>query len=84
MSEVTVNVKIPDGVTSKQLAVNYTKTHLKVGVKGQSESLVDADLCKPIKVDDSLWCIETDNQGKRFLQLSLTKVDRQSWWDCVC
>ena len=73
---MTVNVKIPDGITSKQLDVKYTKTHFKVAIKGQDEPLVDGDLCKPIKVDDSLWCIETDNQGKRFLQINFTKVDR--------
>lgn len=83
LAEVTVNVAIPEGVTSRQLTVEFTKTKLKVGVKGQP-LLIDGAFYKPIKVDDSLWCIENDETtGKRVLQLSLTKQDGQSWWDCV-
>ena len=34
LQEVTVNVVIPEGTTSKQLTVDIAKTHLKVGLKG--------------------------------------------------
>ena len=74
LSEVTVNVAIPEGATSKTLTVDITKTHLKVGLKGQP-LMIDGDFHKQVKKGDSIWCIETDNEGKRFLQLSLTKKD---------
>jgi hypothetical protein len=82
LQEVTVNINIPDGVTGKQLKVDMTSRHLKVEIKGK-ETLIDQDFHKPIKVDDSLWCIETDESNKRVLQLSLTKKEGQNWWDCV-
>ena len=34
LGEVTVNIEIPEGTTSKMLTVDIQKTHLKVGLKG--------------------------------------------------
>ena len=82
LAELTVNITIPEGTTSKMLAVDIKKKHLKVAIKGQ-EPILDGPLCKEVKVDDSIWCIETLNNGKRVLQLSLTKKDAQAWWDYV-
>lgn len=79
---MTVHISIPEGTTSKMLKVDMTKTNLKVGLKGK-EPFIDGKFSKPIMVDDSLWCIETDGSGKKFLQLSLTKREGQNWWDCV-
>lgn len=45
--------------------------------------IVEGDWHKAIMVDDSIWCIETDSAGKRFLQLNLQKKVGQNWWDCV-
>ena len=45
--------------------------------------MIDGPFHKQVKKGDSLWCIETDKAGKRFLQLSLTKKDQQSWWNTI-
>jgi len=66
LNELTVNVPIPAGVTSKQLTVDIQKQHLKVGLKGQP-LLIDGDLHKQVKKDDSLWCLETRADGRREL-----------------
>ena len=83
LKDVTVNVHLPQGLTSKQLAVKLTNTRAKVEIKGQPTPLIDAAFFKPIKVDDSLWTIESDSDGKRVLQLMLSKKEGQNWWDCV-
>ena len=80
--EVTVNIEIPEGITSKQLTVDISKTHLKVGIKGQP-LMIDGDFHKQVKKGDSIWCIETLGSGKRILQLTLTKRDQQNWWSTV-
>lgn len=82
MNEVFVYVNIPEGTTSKMLAVNMTKTDLTVAVKGK-DPILKGKFNKPILADDSLWCIETRPDGKRVLQLSLTKKEGMGWWDCV-
>lgn len=55
--------------------------HCRIAIKGQT--VLDNDWSKPIKLEDSLWCIETDNDGKKCIQLSLTKQKDQNWWECV-
>jgi len=81
LNEVTVNIEIPAGTTSKMLVVDMTQKRLKVGLKGQP-LMIDGEWSKPIKVDDSLWCIE-NAKGKRILELSLTKKEGQNWWNSV-
>ena len=57
------------------LTVDIQKTHLKVGLKGQP-LMIDGELHKQVKKGDSIWCLETTNDGKRILQISLTKKDQ--------
>ena len=83
LKDVTVNVRLPAGLTSKQLAVKLTNTRVKVEIKGQEGALIDAAFSKPIKLDDSLWTLESDANGQRVLQLMLCKKEGQTWWDCV-
>ena len=82
LGEVTVNVPIPAGTTSKQLTVDIQKEHLKVGIKGQP-LMIDGKLHKAVKKGDSIWCLETDDSGARILQISLTKKEGQNWWSCI-
>ena len=66
LAELTVNIPIPAGTTSKQLTVDIQKEHLKVGVKGQP-LIIDGKLHKAVKKGDSIWCIETLDNGQRVL-----------------
>jgi len=69
-----VNVPIPEGTTSKMLTVDITKTHLKVGLKGQP-LLIDGKFHKQVKKGESIWCLETAKNGSRILEISLTKKE---------
>lgn len=55
---------------------------LSIGIKGQSEKIIDGEFPKKVKVDDCLWSVESDG-AKRTLQLNLSKVNQMEWWDCV-
>ena len=79
--EATVYYYLPDGTKAKDLKIDMSIKHCKIQIRG--ETVVDADWSKPIKLEDSLWCIETDNDGKRCIQLSLTKLKDQNWWTCI-
>lgn len=81
LEELTVYIYLPDNVTSKQLDVQMKSKHLKVGLKGQPP-IIDGELHKKIKGEDSLWTLESDGP-RRTLQLTLTKFDNMSWWNCV-
>jgi hypothetical protein len=66
LEEVTVNVILPEGATSKTMSVSLTSKKLVVKMK-TGAVIVEGDWHKAIKTDDSLWCIETDSSGKKFL-----------------
>jgi hypothetical protein len=72
LEEVTIHVPLPDGTEAKNLEVKMMSKKLVVAIKGQPTKIIDGELPKKIKVDDSLWSIEKDG-GKRTLQLNLTK-----------
>lgn len=62
--------------------MDIQKKHLKVGLKGQP-LMIDGEFHKQVKKDDSIWCLETRADGRRELQISLTKAEGQNWWSCV-
>jgi len=64
------------------LSVAMTPKKCSIKIKGGA-TLLEGIWHKPILEDDSLWCIETDNNNRKILQLSLTKKTGQNWWDCI-
>lgn len=81
LNELTVYWYLPDGTRAKDLKVDMSIPHCKIIIKDQT--VIDMPWNKPIRLDDSLWCIEADKDGRRCLQLAITKKDGQNWWDCV-
>eukprot|EP00429_Kryptoperidinium_foliaceum_P002160 CAMPEP_0176007014 /NCGR_PEP_ID=MMETSP0120_2-20121206/3015_1 /TAXON_ID=160619 /ORGANISM="Kryptoperidinium foliaceum, Strain CCMP 1326" /LENGTH=233 /DNA_ID=CAMNT_0017339763 /DNA_START=189 /DNA_END=887 /DNA_ORIENTATION=+ len=80
LSEVTVNVPVPDNTRGRDLNVVIAKKKLKVGLRGAGEAIIDeAPLCKPVIVDDSFWTVEDGNR----LVINLQKSNQMEWWDCV-
>jgi len=86
LSEVTVNIPVPENTRGRDLNVNIAKKHLKVGLKQTIEGklttkwLVDAPLTKPIIVEDSFWTVEDGNR----LVIILQKSNAMEWWESVC
>lgn len=83
LDTVDVNIWLPEGFNTKQLDVKLTSSKLLVKNKVSGDVIVEGKWFKAIMVDDSIWCIETDNKGKKFLQLNLQKKSGQNWWDCL-
>lgn len=54
LSEVTVYVKVPEGIRARDVVVETKRDFLSVGLKGH-DPIVKGKLCKPIKVNDSFW-----------------------------
>ena len=74
LNEVTINVYLPDGTTSKMINVVITAKKCSVKIKNGA-TILEGEWNKPIKVEDSPWCIETDSKGRKILQLNLTKKE---------
>jgi len=81
LSEVTVNYPLPENTRARDLVVEISKDHLKVGLKVESPTFIsNAALSKTVICDDSFWTIEDGNR----LIINLQKSNQMEWWDCVC
>ncbi|KAL0951265.1 hypothetical protein HGRIS_007979 [Hohenbuehelia grisea] len=78
LGDVDIVVPVPKGTRARDLAVVIAKKKLSVGLKGQ-EKILDGELCKDIKVEDSTWTVE-DNEA---IHIHLEKINRETWWENV-
>lgn len=78
LGEVDVIVPVPKGTKSRDLVVTLQKKKLAVGLKGK-EKILEGELCKPIKIEDSTWLLE-DNE---YVRIHLEKVNKMEWWENV-
>ncbi|KAH7925217.1 nuclear movement protein nudC [Leucogyrophana mollusca] len=79
LGEVDIVVPVPKGTRGRDLAVVIQKKKLSVGLKGQADKILEGELCKEIKVDDSTWNLE-DQQS---VLIHLEKLNQQQWWENV-
>ncbi|KAE9604011.1 putative HSP20-like chaperone [Lupinus albus] len=75
LPELTVTVPVPEGTKSRFVTVEIKKNHLKVGLKGQPP-IIEGDLFKSVKPDDSYWSIE----DQKVISILLTKQNQMDWW----
>jgi hypothetical protein len=78
LGDVDVTVPVPKGTRARDLIVLIDKKKLRVGLKGK-DNILDGDLCKPIKVEESTWSVE----DTEFVHIHLEKVNQQEWWENV-
>ncbi|XP_071711474.1 protein BOBBER 1-like [Rutidosis leptorrhynchoides] len=78
LQEVNVTIPVPPGTPSRAIVCDIKKNHLKVGLKGQPP-ILQGDLYKSVKVDDSFWSLE----DKKAISILLTKQDQMDWWKCL-
>lgn len=57
LQDVSVTIPIDGKIAGKDLIVEIKKEHLLVKIKAGNKIIVDGDLHKPIKANDSFWTI---------------------------
>jgi len=80
LSELTLNVSVPENTRGSDVQVNISRSHLKISLKQKQVMVVDDDFTKPIICDDSFWTIEDGNR----LVINLQKLNQMEWWESVC
>jgi hypothetical protein len=75
ITEVTMQIPIPDGTTSKQMEIEIKAKHLFVKIKGQDQPLLDGELQEKVKIDDSFWSIE----DKKYINITFEKAYEAIW-----
>lgn len=78
LQDVTLIVPVPQGTKAKELTVEIKKNKLKVGLKGK-ESIMEGELCKDIKEDESTWTLDEQKE----VNVHLEKVNQMTWWENV-
>ncbi len=56
LGDVDISIPVPKGSRARDLKIAISKSKLSVGLKGQ-EPIMEGELCKDIKVDDSTWTL---------------------------
>ena len=75
LQEIELTVPLPLKVKARDCVVEFTKKHLKVGLKGH-DLIIDGDLEHEIKVEETTWVL---NDGKEVV-LTITKINQMEWW----
>ncbi|KAL2003804.1 hypothetical protein VTN02DRAFT_2158 [Thermoascus thermophilus] len=78
IADADVTVPVAANIKGKDLDISLTKTHIRVGIKGQ-EPIFEGDFPSPIHADESTWTLETTRDGKEIV-IHLDKVNRMEWW----
>ena len=81
IKDLDLTIPISAALRGRDLDVALTKSHLRVAIRGQNP-IIDADLHKQIKMDDSTWTLETVPAGKE-IAVHLEKANGMEWWSCV-
>jgi len=74
--EIRVPLKFPRQLKTRDVVVEFSQTHLKVGVKGQP-LIIDGDFPHKIKLEETMWTLEDG----RTLLINLEKVNKMEWWN---
>ena len=77
LRDVTLTLPLPEGLSKRGIKVHFKPTHLRVEFKG--EAVVDGELQRRVKCEDSTWYLE---DGK--LCIELLKSKGEEWWPSVC
>jgi len=83
LTEVSINIRIPEGIPSKQLFVNIESNKLEAKIKGNDDWLINGELYSKIKKSDATWSIDSDRKAGRTLIIELTKSNQSEWWKSV-
>ena len=81
IKDLDLTIPISATLRGRDLDVALTKSHLRVAIRSQNP-IIDADLHKQIKMDDSTWTLETVPAGKE-IAVHLEKANGMEWWSCV-
>lgn len=76
-----IKIHLPVDFNRKNLEVVLEANYLKVNYKTQEKPIIDGNWPEEINVDDSLWTLEDDENGIRFLHIVVTKwKTKEGWW----
>lgn len=77
ITDVDIQLQIPEHVTSKQLHVDVLYSKICVKLKNQNTVYLQGELCRKCKPLETIWFLNSN-----ILQIHLEKAS-ESWWDSL-
>lgn len=74
ISDITVEIPLSRKFKAKELDVEIKSNHLKVGIKGEKEKIIDGEFFEKVNSEDSIW-----NLDGQSLILTLEKGIETIW-----
>ncbi|KTW25762.1 hypothetical protein T552_03375 [Pneumocystis carinii B80] len=78
LGEVEIHVPVPLGTRGRDISVLLEKKLIKVGLKNK-EPLIEGELFKEIKQEESTWTLE----NQKVIIIHLEKINKMEWWSSV-
>mmetsp|Transcript_19221 Transcript_19221/g.61330 ORF Transcript_19221/g.61330 Transcript_19221/m.61330 type:complete len:293 (+) Transcript_19221:106-984(+) len=76
--ELEVSVRLPEGVSKKELKVAITATRLVVGRKAGGDPIAQLALYAPVSADESTWTMGSDERGATVC-IEMEKLHPETW-----
>eukprot|EP01089_Gocevia_fonbrunei_P022529 TRINITY_DN9145_c0_g1_i1.p1 TRINITY_DN9145_c0_g1~~TRINITY_DN9145_c0_g1_i1.p1 ORF type:complete len:151 (-),score=31.71 TRINITY_DN9145_c0_g1_i1:154-606(-) len=80
LAEATLCVPIPSGLRARDVECKIAQKKLYLKVRGNTSPIIDGELYRKVKPDDSFWQIE---EGNTSILIELQKVNKMEWWKCI-
>ncbi|TGZ75235.1 hypothetical protein CRM22_000492 [Opisthorchis felineus] len=77
--DIKVPTKLSKRIRCKDVVVEISRKHLKVGLKNQPPILC-GDLYNEVKVEECSWMLEDG----LIISISLEKINKMEWWTRIC
>ncbi|CAL8069534.1 unnamed protein product [Calicophoron daubneyi] len=77
--DIKVPTKLPRRIKCRDVVVEISRRHIKVGLKNQPP-ILDGKLYNDVKVEECSWLLEDGLT----ISISLEKVNKMEWWTRIC
>jgi hypothetical protein len=77
LNEVLIYINPPPGITKKELEIDISHRHLKIGIKNTAP-YIDEDTWGPVKTSESMWMMDDGE-----LIINLQKMNKAETWECA-
>ena len=79
LHDVTITIPVNASLRARNVDCRIEPNHLYICIKGEESPILNGNLYQRIKVDNSVWTLETEN-NQRYLRIELEKNEGEHWW----
>lgn len=82
LTDVKIRIPVATTVKGKDIEYKLTATRLNVGLKGKP-AILEGELYELVVPGESIWTLETSDNGGKHVEIALQKQKKHSSWESV-